>query len=134
MVLCDPGSQSPARFRRVPTFRARWFYPCRQRLEILTCAYRPCACCGLSADEGFVNLYSAAQLAAVLPLLARSALEHEPSGFLSDAMARAISQELMPFLQFRIIHIAGKPFFKPDRGVFKNGPDFHENLAWLCLP
>src|SRR4051794_35182319 len=91
---------------------------------------------GLAADEGFIYFNVASASTKLYEGTALDckpdAMQHEPSGFLSDA------QSAMNFIRANAILAAneepncGKPFLKRNRRIFKDGSDFERKLL-LCM-
>src|ERR1041385_3954623 len=85
-----------------------------------------------AADESFIDFNFAARTAELYEGTALDckpdAMQHEPSGFLSDA------QSAMNFIGANAILAAneqphcGKPFLKRNRGIFKDGSDLQRKL------
>jgi hypothetical protein len=87
-----------------------------------------------AADEGFVNLYFAIKLAAPLALLCESdAVEHKPSGFLSDIKSAGNFARANTIFAIEDQPHCGQPLIQAERRLFKNGADLNRELP-LRMP
>src|SRR5207248_720378 len=91
-----------------------------------------------AADKGFVHLNLAGQLPAALLHRQTDSVQHEPSGFLSDAQVAADLVGANAVLAVRNEPHRRKPLVKTERRILKDGSDLDGKLrlrmASLALP
>jgi len=93
----------------------------------------------LAADEGLINFYFAAQLAAPTTLHCEpNAVEHEPCGFLSNTDGAVNLPRANPVLTICDHPDSRKPLIQPERRVLENSSDLDAELRFwvpsLALP
>ena len=85
---------------------------------------------GLAADEGFVYFDFTAELATVVVLMGQTyAMEHEPSGLLSNPKCATYFVAGDAVLAIGDEPNTGQPFIKTERGVFKDRTDLDGKLT-----